>query len=165
MTHDAPLEPASGSSLTAAERRQLDRLLVRIARNADAIEQGLVAVERAADAGLLAGLNAVLDEFDENFSATTRPEFMGMVANGMMLLGALSQIEYEPFFRTAMRLPPAVNEAWPTFRDRSERLSIRETISLLRSPEMAALLELLVATLRAVRDTETDTAARTSASS
>lgn len=155
MTHAAGPEP--GPTLTAAERQQLDRLLVRIARNADAIEQGLVAVERAADAGLLAGLNAVLGEFDENFSATTRPEFMGMVANGMMLLGALSQITYEPFFRTAMRLPPAVNEAWPPFRGRRERLSIREAMTLLRSPEMAALLELVVAVSRAMRDAERDT--------
>lgn len=154
MTHAAAPEPGPDSALTAAERRQLDRLLARIARNADAIEQGLIAVERAADAGLLAALNAVLDEFDENFSATTRPEFMGMVSNGMMVLGALSQIDYEPFFRTAMRLPPAVNEAWPSFRERRDRLSIREAMTLLRSPEIAGLLEMLVAVSRALRDSE-----------
>jgi uncharacterized protein YjgD (DUF1641 family) len=141
----------SDHELTAQDRRALDRLLVRIARNAEAIEQVLDTVELLGSSGAIAGLNAALDEFDDNFSAATRPELMSMIANGMMLLGMLSELRYQPFFDLAMHAPAVMNEAYPRFRQRRDKLGLREAIDLLRSPEIAAALELLVAVLRAQR--------------
>lgn len=138
-------------ALTPEEQQALQRVQARIARNADAIEQALETVELLAGSGALAGLNAVLDEFDDNFSAVTRPELMSMVANGMMLLGVLSELRYAPFFDLAMNAPAVLNEAYPRFRLRTQPLSLREAIGLIRSPEVAAALELLVAVLRAQR--------------
>jgi uncharacterized protein YjgD (DUF1641 family) len=137
--------------LTPEEQRALQRVQARIARNADAIEQGLETIELLAGSGALAGLNAFLDEFDDNFSAATRPELMSMVANGMMLLGLLSELRYAPFFDLAMNAPAVMNEAYPRFRRRTERLGVREALGLMRSPEVAAALELMVAILRAQR--------------
>lgn len=91
-------EMAMGLHGTPEQQERLVRLVERIVERADAIEQLLETVELLATSGLLSGINAVLDEFDETFSAINRPELMGMVANVMMLLGLLSQLLYEPFF-------------------------------------------------------------------
>jgi uncharacterized protein YjgD (DUF1641 family) len=147
----------SDDQLTPEDRRAVDRLLVRIARNTEAIEQVLDTVELLGSSGAIAGLNAALDEFDDNFSAATRPELMSMIANGMMLLGMLSELRYQPFFDLAMHAPAVMNEAYPRFRQRRDKLGLREAIDLLRSPEIAGALELLVAVLRAQRGAQQDT--------
>jgi uncharacterized protein YjgD (DUF1641 family) len=142
---------ARGEHMTPDQEQTIQRLQTRIVRNADAIEQLLDTVELLAGSGLLAGLNAVLDEFDDNFSAGTRPELMGMIANAMMLMGVLSQLQYQPFFDLAMRAPAVMNEAYPRFQERTRRLGLREAIGIMRSPEMAGALQLLVSVLRAQR--------------
>jgi uncharacterized protein YjgD (DUF1641 family) len=147
-----------GERMTPDQQQTVQRLQARIARNADAIEQLLDTVELLADSGLLAGLNAGLEEFDDNFSAATRPELMGMIANAMMLMGVLSQLRYEPFFDLAMRAPAVMNEAYPRFQRRTTRLGLREAISIMRSPEVAGALELLVSILRAQRGSADQTA-------
>jgi uncharacterized protein YjgD (DUF1641 family) len=137
--------------LTAQEREGLDRVLSGLARHAGAVEQLLELIDHLAGSGTLAVLNAFFEEFDENFSALTRPEFMDMVANLMMLLGLVSQISYEPFFTAAMKTPEAVNAVYPHARSRRQGLGLREAIGLLRSPEVAGALETLLAVLRAQR--------------
>ncbi|HXF71078.1 MAG TPA: hypothetical protein VNO79_00525 [Actinomycetota bacterium] len=137
--------------LTEADRQALDRLLARLARSADAVEQVLDLVDRVADSGNLAALTGVLESFDENFSAATRPELMTMVANLMMLAGLLGQVRYEPFFHAAMRVPATLDEAYERFRTRTRPMGVREMLRLLRSPELAGALELVVAVARALR--------------
>ncbi len=139
------------SPLTAEERAALDRLQKRLARNAGQVEQALEMVERLADSGLMAGINSGLEEFDESFSALTRPDVMTMVANLMMLMGLLGQLPYEGGFRLAMDAPDAINDAYPRFRDRTEPMKLREAIEILRSPDVAAALEMLVSVLRSQR--------------
>ncbi len=137
--------------LTPDERAALERLEKRLARSAGAVEEALKMVERLADSGLLAGMNSGLEEFDENFSALTRPDLMTMVANLMMLLGTLGQIPYEGGFKLAMDGSEAITEAYPRFRDRTEPMKLREAIAILRSPDVAAAMELVVAVLRSQR--------------
>ncbi|MGZ5321904.1 MAG: DUF1641 domain-containing protein [Solirubrobacterales bacterium] len=139
------------NELSAEERAALERLQVRLARNAGAIEQALDLVENLADSGLLAGANGVVEDFDENLSALTRPDVMTMVANLMMLLGTLGQLPYEGGFKLAMEGAPAIGEAYPRFRDRTEPLGMREAVAILRSPDVAAALELVLSVLRAQR--------------
>lgn len=137
--------------LSEQQREALSRVASRLARSANAIEQTLDMVDHLADSGVLAALTETLRDLDETFSATVRPELMGMVANLMMVLGIVSQLSYEPFFQAAMHTAPAANEAYPAFRSRKEPLGLRETVRLLRSPDVAAALEVLVAVLRAQR--------------
>jgi uncharacterized protein YjgD (DUF1641 family) len=137
--------------LTPGERARLERLQKRLAASADNIEQALDLVDRLADSGVLAGVTAGLEEFDENFSAMTRPDVMTMVANMMMLLGLLSQLPYEGGFKLAMDGPEAIERAYPRFRERSEPMRMREAVEIMRSPDVAAALELMVAVLRSQR--------------
>jgi uncharacterized protein YjgD (DUF1641 family) len=137
--------------LTPEERAALERLQRRLARNADQLEQALELVEHLSDSGLLAGVNAGVGEFDENFSALTRPDLMTMVSNLMMLLGLLGQLPYEGGFKLGMDAPQAIDEAYPRFRERTAPLKLREAIDILRSPDVAAALEMVVAVLRSQR--------------
>lgn len=139
------------TELTPDERAALARLERRLARDADQIEQALDLVQRMADSGLLAGANSFVGEFDENFSALTRPDVMTMIANLMMLLGLLGQLPYEGGFKLAMDGAPAIAEAYPQFRDRTEPMKLREAIGILRSPDVAAALELLVSVMGSQR--------------
>lgn len=139
------------TELTPAEREALARLNKRLARNAAQVEQGLEMIERLADSGMLAGTNSFLAEFDESFSALTRPDVMTMVANLMMLLGLLGQLPYEGGFRLAMDAPAAISEGYPRFRDRTEPMKLREAVAIMRSPDVAAALEMLVGVLRSQR--------------
>jgi uncharacterized protein YjgD (DUF1641 family) len=137
--------------LSAEEHAALERLQLRLARNAGQVEQALETMELLAESGVLAGLNAILAEFDENFSALTRPDIMTMVSNLMMLMGTLGQIPYEGGFRLAMDGSEAITEAYPRFRERTEPMKLREAISILRSPDVAAAMELMVSVLRSQR--------------
>lgn len=139
-------------ALSPQEQAALERLQARLARNAGQVEQALETIEHLADSGILAGMNAILEEFDENFSALTRPDVMTMVANLMMLLGLLGQLPYEGGFRLAMDGPEAVERAYPRFQQRTEPMKLREAIEILRSPDVAAAIELLVTVLRSQRD-------------
>lgn len=139
------------TELTPDEREVLTRLQKRVARDAAQIEQGLDLIERLADSGVLAGANSFVGEFDENFSALTRPDVMTMVANLMMLLGLLGQLPYEGGFKLAMDAPPAIAEAYPRFRERREPMRLREAIEIMRSPDVAAALEMFVNVLRSQR--------------
>jgi uncharacterized protein YjgD (DUF1641 family) len=140
---DAPLTPA--------EQAALQRLQRRLARSAGEVEQLIDLAERLADSGLLAGANEFAGEFDESFSALTRPDVMTMVANLMMLLGLLGQLPYEGGFKLAMDGPAAIERAYPRFRERSEPMSAREALQVLRSPDVAAAVEALMAVLRSQR--------------
>jgi uncharacterized protein YjgD (DUF1641 family) len=120
--------------------RRIESLLERISDAAPALEQLLEVVERLSESGVLAGANAVLEDWDELFSAIARPDGMTLVANLMMLMGALSQVRYDAMFDVAMRMPEAVNEGLERARDRTEPLGMLELLRLLRSPGMAGAM-------------------------
>ncbi|MDQ7828581.1 MAG: hypothetical protein QN158_07215 [Armatimonadota bacterium] len=136
-------------SVRDVDRQALDRVLAKLAEHADAVEQLLDVVGRLQRSGLLAAVDGVMEEFDEQFSAATRPELMTLVANAMMLLGVLGQVRYEPLFRLALYAAQAANEKLAQPRTRPMR--VREVWQALRSPEVAQALEVLLAALRALR--------------
>jgi uncharacterized protein YjgD (DUF1641 family) len=147
MAGDTGVNATEG--LSEREREDLGRVLGRIARSAPAIEQALDVLDALADSGNLAALGAVFEEFDDNFSALTRPAPMGMVTNLMMLIGVVNELSYEPFFTTAMRAPAALDDAYPRFRARTRPMGLREAIRLVRRPEVAGALEVLAAVAKA----------------
>jgi uncharacterized protein YjgD (DUF1641 family) len=145
-------EAQTGEGLTPDERQAVDHLMRRVARSAPAIEEALDTLDHLSESGNLAALNGILKDFDENFNAITRPDMMTMIANMMMLMGFLGQISYEPFFTLAMKVPPAVNQAYPEFKKRKSGLGMRETLQLMRSPEVAGALQMMHAVLQSVRE-------------
>lgn len=137
------------TTVRAANPQAVERLWSKLAEHADAVEQLLEVLGRLQRTGLLSAVEGVLDEFDETFNAATRPELMTLVANLMMLMGVLGQVRYEPLFRMALYAAQAANERLA--RPRARPLGLREAWQMLRSPELAQALEVLVAALRALR--------------
>jgi uncharacterized protein YjgD (DUF1641 family) len=131
-----------------ADRAAYEQVVARVARSADGIAQLLDLVDSLADSGTLAALTAIFEDFDENFSAITRPDLMGMVANMMMLMGVLSQLRYEPFFNLAMRTAPALNEAYEKAQAGDDKLGMREMLAMMRSPEFASMMRTLDVVLK-----------------
>jgi uncharacterized protein YjgD (DUF1641 family) len=138
-------------TLTPEEQAAANRILARIAKSSDSIEQTLDLLDELASSGNLAAITGVLADFNENFSAITRPDVMTMMANMMMLMGLLSQINYEPFFALAMKAPDALNDAYPRFQKRKEKLGLMEALELFRSPEVAGALEMMVGVMRSLK--------------
>ena len=124
------------------DERRIESLLERISDAAPALEQVLEVVERLAESGVLAGANAVLEDWDDVFSALTRPDGMTLMANLMMLMGALSQVRYDAMFDAAMRLPDAVNDGLEAARERDRPLGTLELLRMLRSPGMAGAMDM-----------------------
>ncbi len=129
----------------------LQRVLDKVAAHAEAVEAFVEILGKLHRTGLLAAVDGVLEEFDEQFSAATRPELMTMVANFMMLLGTVGQLRYEPFFRAAMYAPQAVNETLDRLDRKPKTLGVRELWALLHNPQVAAAVEVLVEALRALQ--------------
>jgi len=75
-----------------------------------------------------------------------------MIANMMMLMGFLGQVSYEPFFSLAMKAPGALNDSYPEFQQRKVGLGIRETLKLMRGPEIAGALQMVYAILHSLRE-------------
>ncbi len=140
---------ANGSTqLSDVEREAYDAIVARVAQSSDGLFQALDLVDSLADSGTLAALNAIFEDFDENFSALTRPDLMGMVANLMMVMGVLSQLKYEPFFNLAMHTAPDLNKAYDDSHDRPEKMSMREMMGMMRSPEFASAMRTLDVVLK-----------------
>lgn len=137
--------------LSPEAREGLERLLMRVGNSHEALEQSVEIAEKLADSGVLAGVNSLLDGFDDNFNAALRPEFMGMIANLMMLMGVLSELSYEPFFDLATRVPGSVNAGYSEFVGRTEPMKLSEALALMRTPEMGAAMQLMIAAMRAMR--------------
>jgi len=138
-------------SLSQSELESANRLLARLVRSGGAIEETLDLLDHLSESGNLAAINGFLADFDENFNAITRPDLMAMIANMMMVMGTLSQLDYQPFFDLAMKAPAAMNDGYPVFQKRSEKLGLREALELFRSPEVAGALEMLVACLHSLK--------------
>jgi len=142
---------ASQVTPTPADREAVQHMLARIARSRASIEQVLDLVDHLADSGNLAAVDGFFRDFNETFNAATRPDLMTMIANVMMVVGALGQIDYDPFFALAMRTPTAVNAEYAKFATREQRLSLREAFDVIRRPEVAGALQLVAAVLRSLR--------------
>lgn len=122
------------------DEQRLELLLERISDAAPAIDQLLEVIERLVESGVMAGMNAILEDWDDTFSALTRPEGMTLIANLMMLMGALSNVRYDAMFDVAMRLPDAVNDGLEAARERSRPMGTMELLRMLRSPAMAGTM-------------------------
>jgi uncharacterized protein YjgD (DUF1641 family) len=143
-----PVTANGSTQLSDVEREAYDAIVARVAQSSDGLFQALDLVDSLADSGTLAALNAIFEDFDENFSALTRPDLMGMVANLMMVMGVLSQLKYEPFFNLAMHTAPDLNKAYDNSHDRPEKMSMREMMGMMRSPEFASAMRTLDVVLK-----------------
>ncbi len=139
--------------MTEEKQQQALALLDKILEKQEAIEDVLEYIEKVHESGILAALETLVGEFDEGFNAISRPDLMASIANMMLLVWMVGNLDHEMLFNMAQKLPVAMQTAREEFeRTAHEKPSIWEMIRLLKSPEFYRLLKSLHAALQVLKN-------------
>ncbi len=140
------------SGLPEEKAEKLAKLLERIADNADALEQLLDTLEKMKDTGLLAGISALAESFEEGFNYLMRPELMGAMGNMMMLIYFISRLNHPMIYEVAENTPPCIEKAWEEFKKTpNKKAGFFELLDLMRSPEFYGMMRAMKAMLECMR--------------
>ena len=130
------------SGLSPEKAEKLSRILEKLADNADAVEDILDTLSKLKETGILAGLSALAESFEEGFNYLIRPEVMGSAGNMMMLLYFMSKLDHAMLFETANNMPPCISKAYEEIKNTPRRKAgFFELLDLMRSPEIYAMLK------------------------
>jgi uncharacterized protein YjgD (DUF1641 family) len=140
-------------SLKRVDVKALADALVELSRNADALAEALALLRALKESGALATLKGLLEAGDELFNAAARPEVMKSLGNAMMLVYMLSLFDNALLMRMAESLPRCVEESVEAMEKTGKGMGIRDLLTVMRSPEMAALLNAMMALSRCMRST------------
>ncbi|MCE4612406.1 MAG: hypothetical protein F7C07_01045 [Desulfurococcales archaeon] len=138
-------------ALKKIDVRALADALVELSRNADALVEAVRLFKALKDSGALATIEGLLEIGDELFNAAARPEIMKSLGNMMMLVYMLSLFDNALMMKMAEAVPKCVQESVKTMEETEKGMGLRDLLSLMRSPEMAALLNAMVAMSRCIR--------------
>ncbi|GEM_PF-777161 len=141
-------------ALKKIDLRSLADVLVELSKNANALAEALSLLKALKDSGAMATLKALLEAGDELFNAMARPEIMKSLGNAMMLVYMLSLLDNALLMRVAESMPKCFEESFKAMESTDKGMGIRDLLSLMRSPEMAALLNAMVAMSRCMRSTK-----------
>ncbi len=140
------------SGLPEEKAEKLAKLLEKLADNADALEQLLDTLEKMKDTGLLAGVSALAESFEEGFNYLMRPELMGAMGNMMMLIYFISKLNHPMIYEVAENTPPCIEKAWEEFKKTPEKKAgFFELLDLMRSPEFYGMMRAMKAMLECMR--------------
>ena len=140
------------SGLPEEKAEKLAKLLERIADNADALEQLLDTLEKMKDTGLLEGISALAESFEEGFNYLMRPELMGAMGNMMMLIYFISRLNHPMIYEVAENTPPCIEKAWEEFKKTpNKKAGFFELLDLMRSPEFYGMMRAMKAMLECMR--------------
>ncbi len=129
------------------------RLLDMLADNSDAIESLLKTISRLKESGILAAFEGLAEGFDEGFNYMARAELMSAIGNLMMLLYMISKIDQPMLYEMAEKVPKMVGTMYEGIKaSKKRKASIFELISMMRSPEMYALINAVRSMIRDISD-------------
>lgn len=137
----------SSPELGREEMERLSSLIKELAENADAIEALIRTAKALKESGFLEAVKTLSEMSDELFSSITKPEMMKALGNAMMLVYMLSQMDHPLLFKAAQSVPACTRAALEEASKTEKGLSILELMSIMRSPEMAAALKALTASI------------------
>jgi len=142
---------ALAEALKTVDFKKLAELIKLLSENMDAFKQAIELVSQLKETGALASLLALTEISDETFNAITRPDFMTSIANGMMLLYMLSQFNHGLLMNMAETMPRCSEAALNELKKTEKGMGIRELLSLMRSPEMAAMMKAMITAVRCIK--------------
>ena len=139
--------------LPPEKAEKLAKLLEKLADNSDSLIETLETLTKLKETGLLAGLSALAESFEEGFNYLMRPELMGSIGNTMMLLYLMSRIDHTMLFEISNKLPNCISKAYEQLKNPPEKKpGLIETINLLRSPEIYSMLNTLRTIISCIQD-------------
>jgi len=140
-------------SLPEEKAEKLTKLLERLADSSEAIEDLLTTIDKLKDTGLLAGLKALSESFEEGFNYMIKPELLGSIGNMMMLIYFLSKLDHSKVYEFADKVPECLNKAYEEFKNSEDKKAgLFELIKIMRSPEFFSMLKAMQKVLRCLRE-------------
>lgn len=122
----------------------IKEVIDKIAQNKDAIVQLLDVVEKLKETGALTAISALAEGFEEGFNAVVKPELMGSIANIMMMVWLIGNIDHTILFELAQKAPEGINKSWEEFqktKEEGEKPSLLKILKMMRSPEFFAVMK------------------------
>ncbi len=124
------------------------KLIELLEENYEAISTTIELLAAMKKSGLLDFMLQLAEMGDEIFNAMAKPEFMKMVGNMMMLGYMLSQIDQSLLVQAAEKMPVCINKALEEAARTEKGMGIRDLLRVMTSPEMAAIMRLMVSGVR-----------------
>ena len=141
------------SGLPEDKAEKLAKLLERLADNVETLEQLLDTLDKMRETGLLAGVSALAESFEEGFNYLMRPELMGAMGNMMMLIYMISRLNHPMIYEMAENTPPCIQKAWEEFKKTPDKKAgFFELLDLMRSPEFYGMMRAMKAMLSCMRE-------------
>lgn len=131
-------------SLSDEDVEKMANLLKQLIENLDTLTQALNLLKQLKESGILDVATKLLEGVDESFNAMARPEVMKPMANMMMLVYMLSNLNYEMLFQLAETMPKCMDKAMDEMKKTEKGMGLLELMRLMKSPEMAALLKAMI---------------------
>ena len=132
-------------SLSDEDVEKMANLIKQLIENLDTLTQALNLLKQLKESGILDVATKLLEGVDESFNAMARPEVMKPMANMMMLIYMLSNLNYEMLFQLAETMPKCMDKAMDEMKKTEKGMGLLELMRLMKSPEMAALLKAMIA--------------------
>lgn len=124
------------TGLKEEEAKAVEEIIRKIAENKDTIDEFLDVINKLRDTGALSAISALAEGFEEGFNSVVKPEIMGSVANIMMLVWLMGNLDHEILFSLAQKVPEAINKSKEEIQKaKEEKPSIFKLIKIMKSPE------------------------------
>jgi uncharacterized protein YjgD (DUF1641 family) len=131
------------------EKEKIEDIIKTLIENKDAIKDIIEIVQKLQESGILSAVSGLLEGFEEGFNSIVKPELMGSVANAMMLVWMIGNLNHQILFELAQKLPEGMKKATEEFSQaQKEKPSIFKMLKLMKSPEFYAAIKSLHTIIR-----------------
>jgi|UPI0003B5610A Uncharacterized conserved protein len=131
------------------EKEKIEDIIKTLIENKDAIKDIIEIVQKLQESGILSAVSGLLEGFEEGFNSIVKPEIMGSVANAMMLVWLIGNLNHQLLFELAQKLPEGMKKATEEFSQaQKEKPSIFKMLKLMKSPEFYAAIKSLHTMIR-----------------
>jgi len=141
------------SSISDEELEKMARMIRKVLDNMDALMEAMEILRLMKENGILDAVARLFGGLEEGFNAMAKPDMMKPMANAMMLLYMLSNVSYETLFDLAETMPRCMGEAMKKMRETRKGYGIVQLLRIMRSPEMAALINAMVGLSSCMKET------------
>ncbi len=142
------------------EAKKIGEVFKKIAENKENIEIVLDVIEKIKETGLLAAISALSEGAEEGFNSIVKPELMGSIANAMMLVWMIGNINHPMLFEMAQKVPNALNKSFEEIKkikeEGKEKPSLFKILKIIKTPEFYYALKLIHSILTHLQNSNTE---------
>lgn len=142
------------------EAKKIGEIFKKIAENKENIEIILDIIEKLKETGLLSAISALAEGAEEGFNSIVKPELMSSIANAMMLVWMIGNVNHPMLFEMAQKIPNAINKSFEEMKklkeEGKEKPSLFKMLKMIKSPEFYYALKLLHSILTHLQNSKSE---------